>query len=241
MKRKAIFILSFILVWELGSRMVNNDLFLPSFLQVSQYMAEQLTQVNFLASFGLTVFRLLMAFVLSLLTGIIIFLLPPLVQSVLKFVTSLLRVVPTAALILILVILLPRENALLFITWIVIMPIMVDFLDHQNRKIQQQYKNPLSLYGADRLTNFVQVILPLSLVDFLAVTKSTLLIGLKIIVSSEILVSIQQGIGRQLYLARIDINMIALFGQVLFLILFSFFLEGIFTIIIHHVIRWLYH
>lgn len=241
MKNKAIFVISLLILWELSYVLVNNDILIPSVLDTMNRMFLQLSSSSFYHMLFTSLLRLGISLFLSLFVSLLTLFLPLKMRKFISELINSLRVVPTAALILLLLVLMSRENTIYFITWIVMTPLMLDFLDHQIQNLQRVYRDPLLLYGDDHWNNLVRVILPLCAVDFINTTMSSLLLGFKVLISSEIIVSIQHGFGRDLQQARYDLDMSRLFADMIWMILIALIIQSFFKWLKKMAIRSLYH
>jgi ABC-type nitrate/sulfonate/bicarbonate transport system permease component len=111
-------------------------------------------------------------------------------------------------------------------------PLMVDLLQQQFDRIKKDYRDPIVIYGSSTMDNLLKVFIPLSLESFLTLCRSAVLLGLKVVVSSEVLVSIQVGLGRQLQYARFDLDMNRLFAITIWVILIAVGVTKVFDYLI---------
>lgn len=223
------------IVWQLLAWSINKPILVPYPKDVILVMSQQIASSQFWLTLGHTFFRVLIAFTLSLIISfLLVFLLrrKGLIAEVIHQILTFIRIVPTAAIILMALVWLSSSQAIILITLLVMIPLMTDMLKTQFEVIESNYSDPLKLFGSTTLENILKVLIPLSLSSFLSLCKSAFLLGLKVTVSSEVLVSIQQGLGRELQYARFDLDMNRLFAITLWIVIASILVSKGFDVLI---------
>lgn len=237
MKKSVLSWVVIVLLWLFVAEIVNNTILVPYPNEVILKMIEQVQSISFWMHLGQTFFRITLAFILSLVSSFILVILKQrisLLNTLINQVLTILRVVPTAAIILIALVWFTPNQSVILITLLVMIPLMVDLLQQQIQQIKKNYRDPLVLYGGSSIDNLMKVYLPLSLEAFLTLCKSAVLLGLKVVISSEVLVSIQNGLGRQLQYARFDLDMNRLFAVTIWVILIALMINKLFDFLINH-------
>ncbi len=214
-----------ILIWQVLGMIINNDIFLPTPVQTINTMFYQLFEDEFIKSLMFTLNRLVLSFLIAIVITLVMTIISrkyQLIRIMVEQVLLVIRVVPTAAFILIALIWLGRDRSVLLISIIVMVPLMYDQLYHRLHEIDDKYRDPLLLYGDTFIENILHVYVPLSLSSFYTICKSASLLGLKVIVTSEVIVSIQHGLGKDMSIAsRIDLNNVRLFADTGWILLFA--------------------
>lgn len=235
MKKSVLSWVVVLLLWQGLALLVDNTILIPAPIEVFLKMFDQLQDFSFWNHLGQTFFRILIAFVMSLLVSFILVVLKLKNKYLDNFINQLLmilRVVPTAAIILMALVWLTPHNSIILITLLVMIPLMVDLLQQQFDRIKKDYRDPIVIYGSSTMDNLLKVFIPLSLESFLTLCRSAVLLGLKVVVSSEVLVSIQVGLGRQLQYARFDLDMNRLFAITIWVILIAVGVTKVFDYLI---------
>ncbi len=224
-----------LIFWQLLALGINNTILVPYPGEVFLTMINQIQDASVWMHILMTFMRIVMAFILSLLFSVVLMMLKRkggLTLRVIDHLLLVLRIVPTAAIILIALVWLRNSQAVTLITLLVMIPLMVDLLDQQMAYIESKYKDPLALYGSNPMENWLKVLIPLSLPAFLTLCKSAFLLGLKVTISSEVLVSIQQGLGRELQYARFELDMNRLFGSTIWILIIALIVSRFFDALI---------
>lgn len=237
MKKNVISVVLLLGLWQILAMIVNKSILVPFPKDVFLVMANQLGTITTYQFIGITFIRILYSFLLALIISILLVLIMRkggLLKTIINHLLLFLRVVPTAAIILMALVWLNPHQSVVLITLLVMIPLMVDVLNEEFNRIESQYADPLRLYGSSWFDNLKSVLIPLSLPTFLTLCKSAFLLGLKVVISSEVLVSIQSGIGRELQLARFDLNMNRLFASTIWIVLLAILVSTIFNKLIDH-------
>ena len=235
MKKSVLSWILILIVWQVAAMMVNNTILVPLPAEVFLKMLDQFQETQFWIHLGQTFFRILLAFIVSLIISVIVVLIKQkqtIFNQLIDQLLMILRVVPTAAIILMALVWLNPDKSVILIALLVMIPLMVDLLDQQFKRIEKEYRDPLVLYGSTPFENFIKILMPLTLETFLTLCKSAVLLGLKVVISSEVLVSVQQGIGRQLQYARFDLDMNRLFAVTGWVILIALIVSKLFDTLI---------
>lgn len=235
MKKSVLSWILILIVWQVAAMMVNNTILVPLPAEVFLKMLDQFQETQFWIHLGQTFFRILLAFIVSLIISVIVVLIKQkqtIFNQLIDQLLMILRVVPTAAIILMALVWLNPDKSVILIALLVMIPLMVDLLDQQFKRIEKEYRDPLILYGSTPFENFIKILMPLTLETFLTLCKSAVLLGLKVVISSEVLVSVQQGIGRQLQYARFDLDMNRLFAVTGWVILIALIVSKLFDTLI---------
>ena len=101
--------------------------------------------------------------------------------------------------------------------------------------IDSDLQDIIQLYHHSFLYNLRYAYLPLIQGYILSAIQTTLPLGLKVGVMTEIFVSTQYGIGKQLYLARVQIDMTSIFAWVLWMVLMAFLMIKLSDILIQFI------
>lgn len=161
---------------------------------------------------GGTLLRLLISFVLAFLVGSLIGIVAGKSKAFRSFMRPLiitLRTLPTAAVILILIVLLKPAYAPIIIVFLVIFPISYESMVTGLRNVNKEIKEAAKIDGASRLQAIVRIDVPLSTPYILLGVVSSLGLGMKISIMSEIIAGSNRisGLGRLIHLAYIEADM----------------------------------
>lgn len=231
MKRKSLSIVLILCIWLGVSILINNQWILPTPFNVLKTMMQQLQSSNFMRQLGQTFFRILLAIIASWLLSLLIFVISHInriVRDIITYLLEFIQVMPIAIFLMIFIIWFSSYSSTIIITMLVMVPLMIQSLWALSDNITILYKDPIELYGY----TLKDVILPLISIPFLNMLKSASLLGIKVLVSSEVMVSIASGLGRQIQLARFDLDVQRLFSIGIWVYLFSLIITFVFDSLI---------
>ena len=215
-------------IWFIFSYKINNNYILPNPILVFQTFIELIQSLKtysiILASMG----RLVIALLLSTLSGISFGLLGGnymAVDDFLKPIISGLRSLPIASIIIVLMIILGREQSLFVITFLMIFPIIYEAVKLSIHQIDQDINDQLSLEQISFFRLVTQIQLPLSIPLIRSSIHQSVGIGFKVMVMAEFITQTNQGIGRELFNGTISINYATVFAWTLLIILLVMMIE----------------
>ncbi len=229
------------LLWIVAALIVQNGYVLPSFVDAFKSMGRLLADAAFWRAFGNTLLRTVVAFLVSALLGAALAVLASLKGGVRAFfapVISVLRTVPTMAIILLLLIWTTPRIAPVVVTLLVLMPAFyaatlasLDDVKARFGELPKAFKVPLS-------RTVFKMYLPLAAPSILAQSGSILSMGLKITVSGEVLANTFQSLGGLMQEAKMFVDMPRLMALTLLCIVLGFLLEGLAFLICKLIVRW---
>jgi len=230
-------ILLFFFWWALAA-IINSTLF-PTPIKVIPIFFSYLGKGSTYLAIGGTFLRLLISFLISLILGAILGILAGYfyrVEAILKPLITFLRTLPTAAVVLILVVLLKPAWTPIIVSTLMMFPLFYQAFMDGVKNIDKDLKDELEVSNATPMNSLFKVYIPLiSPYIFLAMIQS-LGLGMKVSIMAEILAGSNtiSGLGRMIQVEYLDANsanvialsLIAIFIIVLIDIAFHFLKKG---------------
>lgn len=226
--------------WGIAYLVVRNDYILPSVGATFAALWRLLCEAAFWRAVGGTLLRTLGAFALSFLLSAGLALLASLktwVRSFLSPVISVLRTVPTMAVILILLLWTSPAVAPILVSLLVLMPAFyaaaLAGLDEA-----AQYAPLVRAFRVPVLRKAFRMYLPLAAPVVLSQAGSIFSMGLKITVSGEVLASTFRSLGGMMHDAQAYLDIPKLLALTIVTVLIGFLLEGICFALSKLLVRW---
>lgn len=188
------------LVWLIAYYSVGNRLIVPSFSETVVSFWAHLGNAEFWAAVGNSILRTLLAFVISFLlaTAFTAFgLLGSWCKALIKPITVVIRTLPTMAVILIIFKITYGNRALspVIVTVLVLFPMIYSQLTAAVEGIDGGIKEMAQVYGISKKDRLFKIYLPLVSPAVFSQTGANISLGLKIMISSEVLVNTARGLG----------------------------------------------
>ena len=226
--------------WTIAYFAVENEYIVPSFFATIKEFGRLFANGAFYASLGRTLLRLGIAFLISLLLGISLALLSYCVKGARAFlapIVSVLRTVPTMAVILILLIWTTPAFAPVVVTVLVLFPALysaaLSALDGVG-----EYELLAKVYRVPLKKRIVKMYLPISAPALFGQVGAILSMGLKITVSAEVLCKTYHSLGGMMSEAQSFVEMPELMALTLASVLVGFLLEGACALVMKFCVRW---
>ena len=214
-------IITVLLIWQIFSVQIDNQFILPGPLKVFKAFLELLKNISTYQIIGLTLFRLFIAFIFSLVFAVILGLLAgnySLIDEFLWPLVSALRTLPVASIIIIIIILMGRNYSLYLITFLMIFPIIYEATKQGVLNIDKSLKDAIALETHNQLTIMTKLHFPLVLPYIKTAILQSVGLGFKVIVMAEFIAQTSKGIGRALFNGSISINYELVFAWTLIII-----------------------
>lgn len=221
-------IILLIMIWFLYAVYIDNIYILPGPLKVFQSFITLLVTFQTYKIIFFTLFRLLIAFIISGVLGIFLGILAGNSKSLDYFlnpVVSTLRTLPVASIIIIIIILMGRNNSLYIITFLMIFPLVYEASKQGVTNISQSLKNNIAIENHPKYTILTRIQLPLAMPYIRTSLFQSIGLGFKVIVMAEFISQTNIGIGKELFNGSISINYHIVFAWTLIIIIIVFLFE----------------
>lgn len=229
------------LAWLVAYFFVRNDYVLPSFWGTMEALFEALRGAAFWRAFGGTMLRTLYAFLISVCGGVLLATASSLrtwVRSFLSPIISVLRTVPTLAIILVLLLWTTPRIAPVIVTVLVLLPAVYAAALAAADETAAAYGSLLSSFRVPAARRAFGVYLPCVAPEVLSQAGSFFSMGLKITVSGEVLANTFHSLGGLMQEAKMFVDMPTLLALTLVTVLTGFALEGLCLLLKKLLVRW---
>ncbi len=211
-------IIIILLGWEVTSLVINNHLIIPSIDEVMKRLVILLSNPNTYSDILNSFTRTIIGFIISLLIAVVFSLLgellPP-IRMMLSPLISILKSLPTAAIIIFFILLIGFKNAPYYIVFILALPILLEGINTGFDNIDKELKDAMIIYGkSNRLYNLFKIKLPLTFSYISLAIITAFGLAFKAEIMSEVLIGStnMKGIGFNLYYAKYYVDVISLFS-----------------------------
>ena len=245
MKKNLIFSLLAIaalwLAWVVAYYTVRNDYVLPSVKDTFLALGGLLRSGAFWRAFAGTLLRALWAFLLSLLLGCALAACSAVSEGVRAFlapVVSVLRTVPTMAIVLVLLLWTNPSVAPVVIAVLVLMPAFYATTLSAVTQARERYGDLARVYGVGRGRQIAKLYLPLAAPAVLSQAGSIFSMGLKVTVSGEVLSATYRSLGGMMAEMQAFLRIPHLLALTLVTLVLGFALEGICYGVYKLIVRW---
>ncbi len=227
--------------WLIAAAVVRNEYVLPSFWDACREMGRLFLDAAFWRALGNTLLRTLLAFLFSILLGVGLALLANLHRAVRAFfapIVSVLRTVPTMAIILILLIWTNPRVAPVIVSLLVLFPSFYAATLAALDEVEAGYGELARAFGVGAGRKLVKMYLPLVSPPVLKQAGGIFSMGLKITISGEVLANTYRSLGGLMQEAKMFTQMPTLMALTLFSIVAGFLLEGMCLLGYKLIVRW---
>ena len=229
------------LVWIVAYFSVRNDYVLPTLWETLRQMGRLFTEASFWRAFFNTFLRALWAFLGSFVLGVGLAVLAHLqggARAFLAPVISVLRTVPTMAVVLMLLLWTSPAVAPVLVAGLVLFPAVYAAALAALDEVGESYGGLVRAFRIPVGRQISKMYLPLAAPLLLKQAGSVFSLGLKVIVSGEVLASTFRSLGGMMQEAQLYLNMPRLMALTLFAVLLGFIVEGAFRLLYFVVVRW---
>lgn len=229
------------LVWEIAYISVGNDILVPSFSNTLKKLIAVLSSPSFYRAFGGTLLRTFSAFLISVGLAVVASSLGILFEGVkifLKPIVSVVRTLPTVALILILIIALPtRKSVPVVIAVLVLFPMIYAQINAAWDRRDRALFDMAKVYKLPKKTVVTKIAIPQVLPYVLSQTGANLSFAIKLTVSAELLANLSKSLGGLMQSANVALDASQLIALTLTSVIVGLIVELVFDAVYKFVTR----
>lgn len=230
MKRIFPFII-LIIIWQCFAIAVNRQVIIPYPVDVLSKMMTYGQDPDFYISILYTLLRIIIGLLIANLIGMTLAFIAydhKSIEANISPIVAFFQTIPQISYIIILLVWFSSQTALMIIIIMMLFPVFYTNYLHGLKGIDQDLKDVIILYHHTPLFNITKVYLPLIRHHINAAIDTCIPLSIKVGVMSEIFVSSANGIGKELYLARINIDTAAIFALTFDMVIIIWLLLALF-------------
>ena len=219
-----------ILIWFLVAFLIDNQFLLPGPFDVLKSMIEQFNRPDFFVILFSTTGRTLSGCFFSLFLGATFGLVCGNSLRLKHFfepVHQLIKTIPNITYILILLIWLGQERSVSVIVFCILFPMFYGQFVQRTEMMIKQTHDLFEIYPISVVEKWMMVLFPMLSSEVFSSLKTGIGMGFKVCVMAEILGQVSAGIGRQMNIGRLNLDLASVFGWTIWLILMSLLLQKI--------------
>ena len=217
-----------IILWQILAVCINNEFLIPAPFQVLTAMFYHLQRPDFFTIVFNTSLRTIFACMISLLMGGsfgIFSGLYPLFHRFFSPVHQLIKTIPNITYMILILIWMGQEKSVSIIVFFILFPVFYAEFFHRTQTIHQDIRELLMIYPVSFKDKWLHVILPMLVPEIFSALQTGIGMGFKVCVMAEILSQVKQGIGRQMNIGRLNLDLASVFAWTIWLLLISSLLQ----------------
>ncbi|MDE7440276.1 MAG: ABC transporter permease subunit [Clostridia bacterium] len=229
------------LIWIIAYYGVQNDYVIPSISDTAKSFGKCLISVNFWLAFVNTVLRTAFSFVISFVLSVALVAIGAVCKpfnSFIKPFMGVLRTLPTLAIILILLFWTNPKVAPLIVTILVLFPMIYSQLNAAVSGIDEGIIEMAEVYKISNREKLTKIYLPLISPYVLSQTGANISLGIKVMISAEVLAGTYKSFGGLMQNARFYVDMPRLAALTIIAVLIGLLIDLCFSLIERATFKW---
>ena len=229
--RKAGVIAFWLAIWQLLDAIIDNRLVLAGPIRVAQALVEQLGQPDFWVICGASFGRIALGFLLSFVVGFLLALVScrhRLFRDFVDPIISLLRTIPVASFIILLLIWVGNQALTVFLAFFIVLPLIYTNMVTGFESVDRQMLEMARVYGLSRWRTFLYIYRPAFMPFLMSSTKISLGMTWKSGIMAEVLATPKPSIGKEMATARTFLDTPDLLAWTVVVMVLSFLFEKAF-------------
>lgn len=229
--RKAGIIAFWLAIWQLLDVIIDNRLVLAGPIRVAQALVEQIGQPDFWVICGASFGRIALGFLLSFVVGFLLALMScrhRLFRDFVDPIISLLRTIPVASFIILLLIWVGNQALTVFLAFFIVLPLIYTNIVTGFESVDRQMLEMARVYGLSRWRTFLYIYRPAFMPFLMSSTKISLGMTWKSGIMAEVLATPKPSIGKEMATARTFLATPDLLAWTVVVMVLSFLFEKAF-------------
>lgn len=229
--RKVGIIVFWLAVWQLLDMVIDNRLVLAGPIRVAQALVEQIGQPDFWVICGASFGRIALGFLLSFVVGFLLALMScrhRLFRDFVDPIISLLRTIPVASFIILLLIWVGNQALTVFLAFFIVLPLIYTNMVTGFESVDRQMLEMARVYGLSRWRTFLYIYRPAFMPFLMSSTKISLGMTWKSGIMAEVLATPKPSIGKEMATARTFLDTPDLLAWTVVVMVLSFLFEKAF-------------
>lgn len=238
--RKAGIIAFWLAIWQLLDVIIDNRLVLAGPIRVAQALVEQIGQPDFWVICGASFGRIALGFLLSFVVGFLLALMScrhRLFRDFVDPIISLLRTIPVASFIILLLIWVGNQALTVFLAFFIVLPLIYTNMVTGFESVDRQMLEMAHVYGLSRWRTFLYIYRPAFMPLLMSSTKISLGMTWKSGIMAEVLATPKPSIGKEMATARTFLDTPDLLAWTVVVMVLSFLFEKAFMELLKHANR----
>lgn len=227
-------ILFVFVLWSIAEAYFNNDFILPGIGQTFSSLLELLQDGHTYFILGHTFLRIVLSVSICFILGLVLAILSKIsiqFKSFLKPIISLLKTLPVAVIIILLLFML-EENAFYYIVGLVMFPIIYEGILNGLESIDKSMLEEVKLFSNTNFMVVKDIFLPLTLPHILTSLLQSFGLGLKVLVMAEFISNAKHSIGNEIIYYKNDLGeMSYVYAWSIILVLFVLIIDLVINIL----------
>ncbi len=230
MKHKISAILYLLLLWQIVSGMMHNNLVMPGVVPVVKRMGIMLGQADFYLALLLTMSHVLISILIAFLVALVLSYLSyrySSVEEIASPIIAIFQAIPNISYIILALVWTGSLQTVFLVLFLVLFPMLYTNLLEGFKGIDSDLKDVIWLYHPPLDYKIMHVYLPLISHSVIAGLKNALNLGIKVGVMAEILAASETGVGRAMNYCRTNFDMIGLFAWTIYLVILIMLIDAL--------------
>ena len=227
-------ILFIFVLWELLSIISDNDFVVPSVELTFDALGKILIDKNTYTILASTLLRLVISISVCFVLGVVLAVLSNLsnhFKSFIKPIVVLLKTLPMAAVIIMLLVMVGRSYSPYFIIGVVVFPLIYEATSNGLEGIDKDIKDEVKLLSGNNFQVFKSIYIPLTLPHILTSLIQSVGLGLKVLVMAEFIAETKNSIGEAIRFYKNEATTEYVFAWSIILIIFVLLVDSIINIL----------
>lgn len=221
-------------IWFFASTFINSQLIMPDIKSVFSYLGKLLIKGSTYNIIFTTLFKLLLVIFTTLILALILVILSTLSPSFKSFISpfiSILRVIPSATIIIVLFYIFNTKIIPFILVFFVILPLLYEGILFGFENIPDDLKDDLTTVSTPNLRTIFYINLPMAKKDIILALLQATGFGFKALIMGEVIALPEKTMGKKIFYGFSNLNMVSVIAWTILALTLAIIIDVILNII----------
>lgn len=232
---------AFLIIWEIISLIIKNDIYLPTIGQTIKSLSEIVTQNRFYLDIGFSIGRSITSFIFSLILALILGVVSysnRIIKNIFTPVNTFAQSIPNMILIVLALIWFDKDNAPFIVGSAIVFPILYDSVLGAMSGIDKGILEMVKVYKISTRDRILKIYLPSINFRLVPILISTYSLAFKVVIAGEVYGQPNYGIGTMIQVEKTNFNTSGIFAWLLIILILSMLLNIIQKLVLRRTFVW---
>jgi len=242
-KQELISCIILLILWEIVSIKINNEIYLPRIEKIVVSMGDIFKEVDFLNNVFSSLIRTIISFTAAIFLAVILgvlSLLYPFFKNFLKPINAIGKTIPTLVLVVLALVWFDKDKAPFIVGFAIVFPILYEGVLNSLKQVDKNLVDMCKIYKVSTKEKIKKIYIPVIKFYITGILMSTFSLAFKVVIAGEVHGQPKFGVGAAVQIEKVNFNTVGIFAWIIIIAMLSILFDKANKLLVKRVYRWKY-
>ncbi|PRR81916.1 ABC transporter permease [Clostridium vincentii] len=242
-KQELISCIILLILWEIVSIKINNEIYLPRVEKILISMGDIFKEEGSLINIFSSLFRAIISFTAAMFLAVILGVLSlvyPFFRNFLKPINAIGKIIPTMVLVVLAIVWFDKDNAPFIVGFAIVFPILYEGVLSSLKKVDKNLVEMCQIYNVSTKEKIKKIYIPVIKFYITGIMMSTFSLAFKVVIAGEVHGQPKFGMGSAIQIEKVNFNTTGIFAWIIIIAILSILFDKANKLLVKRVYRWKY-